>query len=248
MAIIAVYNIKGGVGKTATAVNLSYLAAAAGSKVLLCDLDSQGSASYYFRIRPPGKFNVRNLLKGGKRVRRSIRGTDYPGLDLLPADFSFRHLDIALGGLKKSTKRLQRILSPFVAEYGHIFLDCPPGITLLSENVFRAADIILIPLIPTTLSLLSLRQLRGFLKKNSLSRTQMLVFFSMAEKRKNMHQEMMRQLLGKAWVLPCAIPFLADVEKMGVYRQPVTAALPGSVATRAYEKLWLAVSARIASK
>ena len=247
MAIIAVYNIKGGVGKTATAVNLSYLAASQGKQVLLCDLDSQGSASYYFRIRPPAKFNVRRLLRGGKHIDRSIRGTDYPGLDLLPADFSFRHLDIALDGLKKSRKRLNRILRPLCREYDHIFLDCPPGITLLSENVFYAADIILVPLIPTTLSRLSLKQLLTFFREQGHPRSKLLVFFSMAEKRKSLHQEVMKGLLAKSWVLPCAIPFLADVEKMGIYRQPVTAALPRSTATRAYQHLWAKVVERLRS-
>ena len=238
MSIIAVSNIKGGVGKTATSVNLAYLSAVDGINTLLCDMDSQGSASYYFRIRPKKKFNTKKFLKGGKHIDRNIRGTDYPGLDLLPADFSFRNIDIALDGLKKSTQRIGRILAPLRREYGCIFLDCPPNVTLLSENIFHAADIILIPLIPTTLSILALKKLLGFLGKMNYRRFKVLVFFSMVEKRKKMHIEMMRRMLKKKGVLPIAIPYLADVEKMGVYRQPVTAAMPGSAATIAYQKLW----------
>jgi chromosome partitioning protein len=123
MAIIAVYNIKGGVGKTATAVNLSYMSAATGNKTLLCDLDPQGSSSYYFRVKSKKKFSADHFLEGGSSLEQSIRGTDY------------EHLDIALNHMKKSRKRLKPILDPLKAEYQNVFLDCPPNITLLSENI-----------------------------------------------------------------------------------------------------------------
>ncbi|HFQ89132.1 MAG TPA: ParA family protein [Desulfobulbus sp.] len=241
MSVIAVYNIKGGVGKTATSVNLSYLSACQGNRTLLCDMDSQGSATYYFRIRPAKKFNTRKLLKGGKHIDRNIRGTDYPGLDLLPADFSYRNIDIALDDLKKSRQRISKILKPLREEYDHIFLDCPPNVTLLSENIFHAADRILVPLIPTTLSHLALGQLLDFLKEIGQDRGKVLVFFSMVEKRKKMHGEMMRLLRDEPGVLPCGIPFLADVEKMGIYRQPVAAMLPNSAAAESYRVLWDAI-------
>jgi cellulose biosynthesis protein BcsQ len=245
MAVIAVYHIKGGVGKTATAVNLSYLSARDGQKTLLCDMDPQGSSTFYFRIRPDRKFNTRKLLKGGKHIDRSIRGTDFPWLDLLPADFSYRNIDIALDDMKKSRQRISRILKPLRKEYDNIFIDCPPNITLLSENVFYAADHILVPLIPTTLSHLSLQQLYRFLDEIGEPRSKIMVFFSMVEKRKKMHWEMMRQLIRKKGVLPSLIPYLADIEKMGIYRQPVNAALPKSKAAAAYSDLWQEILKRI---
>ena len=131
MAIIAVYNIKGGVGKTATSVNLSYLSADSGKKTLLCDMDPQGSASYYFRIKPPKKLSVDKLLGGGKGVARSIRGTDYQNLDMLPADFTYRNLDLALDDFKKSTQRICKILKPLEQEYDNIFIDFP-----IVQNIF----------------------------------------------------------------------------------------------------------------
>jgi cellulose biosynthesis protein BcsQ len=238
MSIIAVSSIKGGVGKTAASVNLAYLSALDGVQTLLCDLDCQGSASYYFRIRPAKKFNVKKFFKGGKHIDRNIRGTDYPNLDLLPADFSFRNLDIVLNDSKASRKQLRRILAPLRGEYGRIFLDCPPGMTLLSENIYQAADRILVPLIPTTLSLLALKQQVSFLKKIGQDSAKVRIFFSMVEKRKKMHVETIQRMRKKKWVVPVAIPYLADVEKMGVYRQPVAAALPRSAATVAYRQLW----------
>ena len=238
MSIIAVYNIKGGVGKTATSVNLAYLSAQQPGRTLLLDMDPQASASFYFRIRPPKKFGTKKLLKGGRHIEENIKGTDYAGLDMLPADFSYRNIDLALDDLKKSHKRLSKVLAPLQEEYDRIILDCPPNLTLLSENIFYAADYILAPVIPTTLSLLSLEQLFVFLDEIGLTRDKVAIFFSMVEKRKKMHTEMMRSLREQNRVLRTVIPYSADIERMGVYRQPVAAALPASAATAAYESLW----------
>ncbi len=237
MSVLAVYNIKGGVGKTATSVNLAYLAATEG-KTLLLDMDPQGSASFYFRIRSPEKFGTKKLLKGGKHVEENIRGTDFANLDMLPADFSYRNIDIALDECKKSQKRLSKVLQPLTEEYQHIILDCPPNLTLLSENIFYAADRILVPVIPTTLSLLSLEQLFAFLDDIDQGRDKVRIFFSMVEKRKKLHSDMMATKKDDIGVLQTSIPYSADIERMGVYRQPVTAAFPSSTAAKAYQRLW----------
>ncbi len=238
MAIIAVYNIKGGVGKTATSVNLSYMSAATGNNTLLCDLDPQGSASYYFRVKAKKKFTADLFLKGGGGLERSIRGTDYENLDILPADFSFRNFDITLNDMKKSKKRLHRVLEPLTGAYKHLFLDCPPNITLLSENIFYVADIILIPFIPTTLSRLSFSKLLDFFKESGIDRNKLFVVFSMVEKRKRIHRDIMCHFKGRKQVLSNVIPYVTDVERMGLYRQPVPAYRPNSRAGLAYSELW----------
>ena len=239
MKIIALYNIKGGVGKTATCVNLAYLAAETGKPTLLCDLDPQGAASFYFRIKPSKKHSGKKILKNKKKLAGNIKGTDFDNLDLLPSDLSYRNLDLILDKVKKSKSRLQEMLASYQGEYEYIFLDCPPNITLVSENVFRAADTLLVPIIPTSLSLLTFEKLTNFFKKHHYQISKIISFFSMVEKRKKMHQELMveMQQLNNPF-LKTVIPYAADVEKMGIYRKPIFRFRGTSPASQAYRDLW----------
>ena len=248
MTTLAIYSNKGGVGKTATAVNLSYLAAQTGSRILLCDLDPQGSSTYYFRVKPKLRSGIKGLIKGGRKINRSIKGTDYENLDLLPADYSLRNLDIIFNSLKRSKKRLKEILEPFKNEYDHIILDCPVTISILAENILNAADCTLIPLIPTTLSVRTHRQLLSFCRETGYDTGRLFVFFSMVDQRKRLHKELM-VAASKSFdhVLKSFIPYLAQIEKMGVCREPVPAFSPGSVASKAYENLWDKVQKNIFS-
>ncbi|RZB29081.1 MAG: hypothetical protein AEth_01685 [Candidatus Argoarchaeum ethanivorans] len=238
MTILAFYSIKGGVGKTAAAVNLAYLSSCDGFRTLLCDLDPQGSASYYFRIRAPEKFSSKKLLKGGKKVDRAILGSDYENLDLLPSDFSYRKLDLALGNRARSRKWLKEMLTPFEDEYDFIFLDCPPNITLLSENVFFAADYIILPFVPTPLSQLTYDMLLKFFNKSKLDPSKIIPFFSMVEQQKKVHKGVIKGMEENVHFLKCQVPYAADIEKMGIHRQPVACTQPASKATYSFEELW----------
>ncbi len=239
MKKIAIYSMKGGVGKTAASVNLAYLASAEGFNTLLCDLDPQGASTYYFRIRASKNFNTNKFIKGGKYIDKNIKGTDFPNLDLLPSKLSYRNLDLALDALKNSKKRLRQILSELEDDYDYLFMDCPPGISLVSENVFNAADLILVPLIPTTLSELTYEKLLKFFEKNDINPKKIHTFFSMVESRKTLHRETMDKLTREGGnILESAIPYRSDIEKMGIYRVPVPVTSPYSDSTQAYNKLW----------
>jgi chromosome partitioning protein len=240
MKILAAYNIKGGVGKTAAAVNLSYLAAREGARTLVWDLDPQSAATYYFRIRPKVKGGGKKLLHNKRELNELIKGTDYDHLDLLPADFSYRNMDLVLEETKKSTSRLRRLLKPLADEYDYVFLDCPPSISLVSENVFRAADALLIPTIPTTLSLRTLDQLIRFCAGNDdLSDLKLMPFFSMVDRRKQLHRIITesppKTLSG---LLQTRIPYASDVERMGTRRAALGSYAGKSPSALAYESLW----------
>jgi cellulose biosynthesis protein BcsQ len=237
--VIASYAIKGGVGKTAAAVNLAYCAAREGARTILCDIDPQGSATYYFRVKPPRRLSPKRLIKGGHRLESRIRGTDYDNLDLLPASMSYRNLDIALSAVKRSRSRLRKSLLGIGDPYDYVFLDCPPSITLVAENVLRMADRILVPLVPTTLSLLSYRKLVAFFAESGLDATRLFAFFSMMEPRKRLHRDTMAYVSDRdERVLRSVIPYLSDVERMGVERAPVVYSRPRSVAAQSYINLW----------
>jgi chromosome partitioning protein len=244
--VLATYNIKGGVGKTSAAVNLAYLAARDGARTLLWDLDPQGGSTYLFRVKPKIKGGGRKLVRGKTAVEALLKGTDHERLDLLPADFSYRHMDLALDGAKRPTRRLARVLAPLAGEYDYIFLDCPPSISLVSESVFEAADALLVPLIPATLSSRTLDQLTKVLANQADNPPQLLAFFSMVDARKRLHKEVMERLqLEHRWVLRAAIPSAADVERMGAHRNAVHEFAPSSKAARAYEDLWSEVRERL---
>src|ERR1019366_3010011 len=183
--IYATYNIKGGVGKTTAAVNLAHLSAADGQRTLLWDLDPQGAASFLFRIKPKVKGGGKALIRGTKTLDGAIKGTDFDHLDLLPADFTYRNMDLLLGGAgRRNTRALAQLLRPLAAGYDHVFLDCPPSISLVSENVMHAADSLLVPLIPTTLSVRTMDQLTEFVAGFNGHRPEVRAFFSMVDRRK----------------------------------------------------------------
>jgi chromosome partitioning protein len=243
--VLATYNIKGGVGKTSAAVNLAYLAARDGHSTLLWDLDPQAASTYLFRVKPKVKGGGRRLVRLESEVEGLIKGTDYPGLDLLPADFSYRHLDLALDSFKRPTSRLARVLAPLQEEYEYIFLDCPPSISLVSESVFEAADALLVPIIPATLSSRTFDQLEALVREGPV----VLAFFSMVEVRKSLHRQVMARVRANhsAAMLGAAIPAADEVERMGEERCAVAELAPGGRAAMAYEALWWDIRRRLAT-
>lgn len=246
MKIIAVYNVKGGVGKTATAVNLAYLSAAEGRRTLIWDLDPQAAATFLFRVRPKVKGGSERLVKGRRRIADAVKGTDFENLDLLPADFTYRNMDIDLVNRPRPTQTIRRLLAPLAKDYDVVILDTPPSLSLVSENVLHAADLVAVPIIPTVLSVRTFDQLTEFVKGFKGRRPRLLGFFSMVDRRRALHRQIVSALPEqRRRVSASVIPAASAVEQMAVRRAPVVEFAPRSPAAGAYRRLWSEISAEV---
>ncbi|HTV50555.1 MAG TPA: ParA family protein [Steroidobacteraceae bacterium] len=246
MKIIAITNIKGGVGKTTSAVNLAYLCAAGGHSTLLWDLDAQGASTYLLRVEAFESVSARKLVAGKRELPEVVVRTAYPRLDLLPANLSYRNFDLHLAERKRPTERLLRMTRAVRERYAALFLDCPPGISLLSENVLRAADYLLVPLLPTPLSVRMLVQLREFLDTQGWGDLLLLPFFSMVDRRRSLHRELIEESRARfPSLLTTEVPYWSEIERMTRQRAPLNALAPRSAAAAVYARLWAEIEQRI---
>jgi chromosome partitioning protein len=235
------------VGKTAASVNLAYAFANAGKRTLLCDLDPQGASSFYFRVKPSDKLKEATFFEDVGKFTKSIRGSDYENLDILPANMGFRDFDVFLSRMRNKRSRLKKALKGVKADYDVILLDCPPNISVLSENVFRSADAILVPVIPTTLSQRTFEQLIAFFKEHDLPVKKLHGFFSMVQGVKALHGATIAEMTGSHGkrLMKAQIPFASDVERMGLLRAPVMATTPSCTASKAYQALYAETEERV---
>lgn len=238
MVSIAFYNLKGGVGKTASTINLAYLAAQEGLKTLVWDLDPQGSASFYLGVQTQYKNESRKILESDINIATTIQPTAYDNLFVIPADLSARNADILLNDMKQSKKKLTSILNSLKKHADVVLIDAPPGIALLHDNLFNAADFILMPNIPTTLSIRSYETVLHYFEENGYDTQKIKCFFSMVDHRKNLHHETMNNFYKDKVFFKNYIPYLSDVEKMGVQEAPVETFAYNSYAAQCYRDLW----------
>ena len=244
MKVLAVYNLKGGVGKTAASVNLAYLAAQAGLRTLLWDLDPQGAASWYLQANTedvPDK----SLWRAGADIEGQIQSTAYDKLHLLPADLHTRHLDTWLRKDGARDALLQR-LKPVSRRYDLVVLDCPPSLSHLADNVFTAADLLLVPTVPTHLSLRALKTVIDYYAAEGYARNTLKPFYSMADRRRLLHRMLIEQppKIIKD-VCKSVIPYASAVERMGEHRAPLEVFESYGYAAETYRDLWKEVNSAL---
>jgi cellulose biosynthesis protein BcsQ len=242
---LAVASIKGGVGKTSTSVNLADASAAAGRSTVVWDLDPQGASTWSLAVgrRVPG---------GGRRLVTAddplagVATTEVAGLDVLPADFSLRHLDVELHEVGRPKKRIRRVLKALSSQYDTVIVDCPPGISLQIEAVLHGVDAVVVPVVPESLAMRTVDQLQAYIAaERKLSDVALLPFLSMVDRRRVNHRQLVDALQRasvdhrtEAPMLQTLVPVSVDVERVGVERRPVARFAPRSRAVKAYRELW----------
>lgn len=244
MRILAVYQLKGGVGKTAAAVNLATLAAKARIPTLLWDLDPQGAASWILSAAEPAGEKPKALWTGSSPAAEWVQATERPNLSLIPASLSSRHLDTWLR--KDDVGALKALLKPLSEQFSLVVLDCPPSLSHLAENILAAAHVVLMPTVPAQLSLRSLKQVLDYCKEHGLARDRLLPFWSLADRRRALHKLLIDEP-PKTMPKPAraVIPYSAVVERMGEKRAPLHEYDAEHPAAEAYKQLWKEVKAAL---
>lgn len=231
--IIAVYSVKGGVGKTTLAVNLAWASATLSSyRTLLWDLDAQGAASFMLGHDPAGRKALESITRELDPARL-IRPTAIARLHLLPADSSLRELDLTFRGIGKR-KRLARIAGDLARGFDRVIIDCPPGLTDTAEQVMRAADLVVVPVIPSALSRRALDVIHEHIGQKKGPRVILAPVFSMVDRRRALHLTELERHPG--WPV---IPMASAFEQMSEKRLPIGEFHPrSSPPVEAIANLW----------
>lgn len=163
--IIAVFNQKGGVGKTTTNVNLSASLGKMGKKVLVLDLDPQGNTTSGYGIEKNEVENtIYEVMLEGVSIKDSIIQTEYENIDIVAAASDLAGAEIEISEIEKREFILKDAINKVKDEYDYVFIDCPPSLGMLTINCLTAVDSVLIPIQCEYYALEGVSQLMGTIK------------------------------------------------------------------------------------
>jgi cellulose biosynthesis protein BcsQ len=165
---------------------------------------------------------------------------------VIPAEDPRRELDASQAGHVTSTVRLLRMRGPLAEQCDTLFMDCPPGISLLSESVLRGADALIVPVVPSPLSVRMLDGLVEYIAANGWTDLALLPVCSMVDWRKALHYEVFTMLRTRfPQMLPMGIPYSSEIERVARRRAPLNVFAPNSDPARLYRILWAEVQQRL---
>ncbi|KNF07286.1 sporulation initiation inhibitor protein Soj [Gottschalkia purinilytica] len=242
--LIAIFNQKGGVGKTTTNVNLSSCVARKGKKVLVIDIDPQGNTTSGFGIdKKEVPVSIYNVLIDGEDIKNAIIETNVENLHLISSNVELAGAEIELTGKKNRETILKKAIESIKDDYEYIFIDCPPSLGLLTINTLVAVDSVIIPIQCEYYALEGVSQLMDTIKliKSSLNPSLEIegVVLSMFDGRTNLSiqvvDEVKKYFRGKVYttIIPRNIR-LAEAPSFGV---PVIDYDPKSKGAEAYDEL-----------
>lgn len=239
---IAIFNQKGGVGKTTTNINLAACLAMKGKKVLILDIDPQGNTTSGMGIKKKGIDNTMYevLIEEDNDPRKAIRETSVEGLKIIPASVKLAGAEIELVELEGREKRLKRALDAIKDDFDYIFIDCPPSLGLLTINSLTAVDSVLIPIQCEFYALEGVSQLMSTIDLVKQSFNQDLeiqgVILSMFDGRTNLSIQVIDEVKKyfRDKVYATVIPRNVRLAEAPSYGLPITEYDPSSKGAQAY--------------
>lgn len=241
---IAIFNQKGGVGKTTTNINLSACLAISGKKVLVVDIDPQGNTTSGIGITKRNlEYSLYDvLINDDFDVKKTILKTKTKNLSILPASVDLSGAEIELVNIEGREKRLKKAIDKLRDDYDYIFIDCPPSLGLLTINSLTAVDSVLIPIQCEFYALEGVSQLMNtieLVKKNMNPELKISgVILSMFDGRTNLSIQVVNEVkkyFGPL-VFSTVIPRNVRLAEAPSYGMPVVKYDPSSTGARAYKQ------------